>query len=187
MKTLSSRADSAVGEDPDQVLNTGMTPLIQGYELYHNLPCGSPKVPQFYVLPKSIICPHLPFTWRNFKIFLPIILPRPQNTPQTSHLSNLTMPITIYPSPERFGVNTDGFATTSRDLPHRCEQMKQPGAYLVRGCNRVMRSKSTVHCFFKDLDERTAPGVIPYANGFFKGVIRAYQQDLHLDLRLDDV
>ncbi|KAF3040191.1 hypothetical protein E8E11_007120 [Didymella keratinophila] len=76
------------------------------------------------------------------------------------------MPVTIYPSPEKFGVNTDRVATTSRDLLRRYEPCTAPSKILTRAQH---------------------PKVILYANGFFEGIVRPYQQDLHLQLRPDDV
>lgn len=98
------------------------------------------------------------------------------------------MPVTIKPSPEKVSVNTDKIATSSRDLLHTCEQIKHPGAVrFAKPVPFIVLCRRTMHSSFKDIDEGTAPKVIPYANGFFEGVVRAYQQDLYLVLRPDDV
>ncbi|MCJ1468419.1 hypothetical protein MMC07_007047 [Pseudocyphellaria aurata] len=46
-------------------------------------------------------------------------------------------------------------------------------------------SRSIIQSSFSDLD--TASMLIPYGNGFVEGIIRAYEQDLHLVLRPDDI
>ncbi|CAH0020500.1 unnamed protein product, partial [Clonostachys rhizophaga] len=69
------------------------------------------------------------------------------------------MPVTIRPRPEKVGANDDN--VTSEDRP-------------------VLRSS------FEDL-EAASPSIIPYRNGLVHGIIRAFEQDLHLVLRPDDV
>ena len=44
-----------------------------------------------------------------------------------------------------------------------------------------------MHSSFNDIDQATGPRLIPSPTGLFGGIIRAYQQDLHLVLRPDDV
>jgi len=44
-----------------------------------------------------------------------------------------------------------------------------------------------MHSSFKDIDQAIGPKLIPSPEGLFGGIVRAYQQDLHLILRPDDV
>ncbi|VUC22521.1 unnamed protein product [Clonostachys rosea] len=69
------------------------------------------------------------------------------------------MPVTIQPRPDKAGVNTDRVGPEDR---------------------LVLRTS------FEDL-EATAISAIPYSNGFVHGIIRAFEQDLHLVLRPDDI
>ncbi|ETR98544.1 hypothetical protein M419DRAFT_88640 [Trichoderma reesei RUT C-30] len=48
-------------------------------------------------------------------------------------------------------------------------------------------SRKVLHHSFGDVDHNEALKVVPYNNGFVNGIIRAFQQDLHLVLRPDDV
>ncbi|PTB75280.1 hypothetical protein M440DRAFT_1439828 [Trichoderma longibrachiatum ATCC 18648] len=48
-------------------------------------------------------------------------------------------------------------------------------------------SRKVLHYSFGDVDHNQALNMVPYANGFIHGVIRAFQQDLHLVLRPDDI
>ncbi|KAF9695598.1 hypothetical protein EKO04_006467 [Ascochyta lentis] len=97
------------------------------------------------------------------------------------------MPVTIRPSLEKAGVNTDAAVKFSEDLLRKCEQMKYPSAGFAKCVPYKVPFSPIMHCSFKDIEQGAAPRLIPYANGFIEGVDRAYQQDLHLVLRPEDV
>ncbi|KAF2111184.1 hypothetical protein BDV96DRAFT_582721 [Lophiotrema nucula] len=80
------------------------------------------------------------------------------------------MPVTIKPSPETVGRNVDKTVTSSKGIVARYKS-KAP--------------KPMLHTSFKD--DTTGNDIVPYENGFVRACIRAYQQDLHLVIRPDDV
>jgi hypothetical protein len=88
------------------------------------------------------------------------------------------MPVTICPSPGKVGRNTDNLTRVNNCHTHM---------------TTVDGTKSTfdlpvhplLHSSFSD--RAPFPEVVPYVNGFVNGTIRAFQQDLHLVLRPDDV
>ncbi|KAM0251650.1 hypothetical protein ACHAQJ_008110 [Trichoderma viride] len=48
-------------------------------------------------------------------------------------------------------------------------------------------SRKILHSSFADVDQSNELTVVPYGNGLVEGIIRAFQQDLHLVLRPDDI
>jgi hypothetical protein len=48
-------------------------------------------------------------------------------------------------------------------------------------------SRKILHDSFSDVDQSPSRKVVPYGGGLVEGVIRAFQQDLHLVLRPDDI
>jgi hypothetical protein len=48
-------------------------------------------------------------------------------------------------------------------------------------------SRKILHHSFADIDQSNEMAVVPYGNGLIQGIIRAFQQDLHLVLRPDDI
>ncbi|CAH0048149.1 unnamed protein product [Clonostachys solani] len=96
------------------------------------------------------------------------------------------MPVTIRPQPEKAGVNTDRVVSSSGELlavtskewtaarPGRTNKRQGPEDRLV------LRSS------FENLEASSA-SIIPYSNALVDGIIRAFEQDLHLVLRPDDV
>lgn len=113
-----------------------------------------------------------------------------------------SMPVTIEPSPKMVGTNCDATAASERDLfeklvaawekevdfdpypmftpPWKERKPNQPIAESRSG-------KSILHSSFNNMKSTTDSSIIPYGNGFVDGIIRAFQQDLHLALRPDDV
>jgi len=87
------------------------------------------------------------------------------------------MPVTIKPSPELVGRNTDPTVHSAEDLLEHASQAWSPGEAESR---RIIQSS------FHELNPN-APPIIPYGNGLVTGIIRAFQQDLHLVLRPDDI
>jgi hypothetical protein len=88
------------------------------------------------------------------------------------------MPVTIKPSPSTVGKNTDHHVTNPTDLlPKVPVGWGQP----------IPSPKPILHTSFKRTNFETGPKTIPSKNGFLYSVIRAFQQDLHLVLRPDDV
>ncbi|KAF2443103.1 hypothetical protein P171DRAFT_391217, partial [Karstenula rhodostoma CBS 690.94] len=95
------------------------------------------------------------------------------------------MPATIRPSPSRTGTNTDETVTSAEDLIQKHAQMTDPFAKFAKELNHL--TQELMHISFSDIGSAAAKKLIPYANSFFEGIMRAYQQDLHLILRPDDV
>ncbi|TFB01843.1 Uncharacterized protein CCMA1212_006320 [Trichoderma ghanense] len=99
------------------------------------------------------------------------------------------------PKPDVVGSNKDGAVQSSANLLKEAsrEWTYVPGpeaAYAdeVRTDKpKGPESRKVLHHSFGDLDHNEALHVVPYANGFVNGIIRAFQQDLHLVLRPDDV
>jgi hypothetical protein len=84
------------------------------------------------------------------------------------------MPVTICPSPEKVGHNVDRFTTMSHKFWHQAayENSKKP----------------ILHSSFHSRDDKDKlPTVVLYLNGFVKGAICAFQQDLNLLIRPDNV
>jgi hypothetical protein len=104
------------------------------------------------------------------------------------------MPIIIKPQPEKVGVNRDPFATSSGELLKSVSKawtIDASEAGWTRSNKRVGReNRKVLRTSFTDVDKPIQPldrGIIPFENGFVDGIMRAFQQDLHLILRPDDV
>lgn len=80
------------------------------------------------------------------------------------------MPVTIKPSPDKAGRTVDKYTTDST-------------LFLCRAYGHT--KKNILHSSFSFIS--TPAKVVPLKNGFVNGIIRAYQQDLHLILRPGDV
>lgn len=86
------------------------------------------------------------------------------------------MPVTIKPSPELVGCNSDPTVHSAKAL---LENAAQAWSDPRREKRPIIQSS------FSDLDLTSM--LIPYGNGLVNGIIRAFQQDLHLVLRPDDI
>ncbi|KAL7942066.1 hypothetical protein V8C42DRAFT_333487 [Trichoderma barbatum] len=99
------------------------------------------------------------------------------------------------PNPEVVGSNNDEMTNSSTQLlrsaskgwtyipdddPYYAEETKT---------NKPLgpESRDILHHSFADIDQNNGMAVVPYGNGFVDGIIRAFQQDLHLVLRPDDI
>lgn len=85
------------------------------------------------------------------------------------------MPVIIKPSPEVMGRNTDCTVNSADGLLQATGRAWSP-----RGEKRPIIQSS-----FRDLDQSST--IIPFSNGLVNGIIRAFEQDLHLALRPDDI
>ncbi|KAH8728132.1 hypothetical protein GQ44DRAFT_702671 [Phaeosphaeriaceae sp. PMI808] len=99
------------------------------------------------------------------------------------------MPVTIRPSPDKVGRNSD--ATVSSEVTLYNELVKGwendgIGYPMVSGSSSKA-GKPVLHSSFSGFDTMGLGLIVPYRNGFVQGVIRAFQQDLHLKIRPDDV
>ncbi|KAF7555707.1 hypothetical protein G7Z17_g1979 [Cylindrodendrum hubeiense] len=84
------------------------------------------------------------------------------------------MPTVIRPQPSKVGQSYDRLFTSSKDL---LTSVSYQDSY-----------KPVLHSSFADLGAAESPvGVAPHDNGFVHTLLRAWQQDLHLELRPDDV
>ncbi|EHK18284.1 uncharacterized protein TRIVIDRAFT_159064 [Trichoderma virens Gv29-8] len=77
------------------------------------------------------------------------------------------------PNPEVVGSNRDEVADSS--------------VHLLRSASKGPESRHVLHHSFADIDNNDGLAVVPYGNGFVNGIIQAFQQDLHLVLRPDDI
>ncbi|KAF6785753.1 hypothetical protein CSOJ01_15533 [Colletotrichum sojae] len=82
------------------------------------------------------------------------------------------MPTVVRPQPSIVGVNRDSAVKSASDLLRDVSRQD----FLQNGI---------LHTSFKSPD--TSAGIVPAENGFWQTIIRAFQQDLHLTLRPDDV
>jgi len=97
------------------------------------------------------------------------------------------MPVTIKPSPELVGRNTDPTVHSSEDLLKHTARAGAPEDYNWRtGEMGQPENRRIIQSSFHELNPKTSP-IIPYGNGLVDGIIRAFQQDLHLVLRPDDI
>ncbi|VUC27354.1 unnamed protein product [Clonostachys rosea] len=105
------------------------------------------------------------------------------------------MPVTIRPQPEKVGSNTDPIARSSQELFRQISKqwIIELGEDDILGDTILSNKKiglddrPIVHSSLADLDQPGEHALIPYGNGFVGGILRAFQQDLHLVLRPDDV
>ncbi|KAF3055374.1 Uncharacterized protein CFAM422_013152 [Trichoderma lentiforme] len=93
-------------------------------------------------------------------------------------------------NPGVVGVNKDRPVTSSAELLlHASEAWTVPAwrAELMQ-TNKMIGPESRQVLFqsFENMDKNNV-SLVPYRNGFVDGIIRAFQQDLHLTLRPDDV
>ena len=98
------------------------------------------------------------------------------------------MPVIIEPSPELVGRNTDPTVHSADGLLQHASQAWSP-AYETynRTCKTEQPEKRRIiQSSFNELNANTSP-VVPYRNGLVNGIIRAFEQDLHLVLRPDDI
>jgi hypothetical protein len=98
------------------------------------------------------------------------------------------MPVTIKPSPEKIGRNTDAaYTSQSAFYAALSDAWEKDVIGLKKTSESSNAGKPILHSSFRGLDVSGASPVVPYRNGFVDGVIRAFQQDLNLVIRPDDV
>ncbi|KAI9780639.1 MAG: hypothetical protein M1839_006580 [Geoglossum umbratile] len=98
------------------------------------------------------------------------------------------MPVTVKPSPELVGCNVDFQVHSAEELlAFTTRYLVAPDRGINRGTGEVTEpeNRSIIQSSFRDLNHGST--VIPYNNGLVNGIIRAFQQDLHLVLRPDDI
>ncbi|KAF7557745.1 hypothetical protein G7Z17_g369 [Cylindrodendrum hubeiense] len=84
------------------------------------------------------------------------------------------MPAVIKPQPSKVGRNQDPAVRSPKEL--------------LANVSHHYSNLPVLHSSFADLESADAsPDVVPYENGFVYTVLRAFQQDMHLELRPDDV
>ncbi|KAL7908032.1 hypothetical protein GGI35DRAFT_453182 [Trichoderma velutinum] len=99
------------------------------------------------------------------------------------------------PNPEVVGFNKDEMANSSARFLQSASKSwtyipdEDPTWAEETETNKPMGPESRVvlHHSFGDINRDNRLGVVPYGNGFVDGIIRAFQQDLHLVLRPDDI
>ncbi|CUS08753.1 unnamed protein product [Tuber aestivum] len=99
------------------------------------------------------------------------------------------MPVTVKPSPELVGRNVDPTVHSAEDLLKHASKAWAPEYECFDRMTRQMEQpdkRRIIQSSFYELDSRTSR-IIPYGNGLVNGIIRAFQQDLHLVLRPDDI
>ena len=98
------------------------------------------------------------------------------------------MPVTIKPSPDKFGRNQDATFISESALYGALVKAWETDALGYSMASGPSKSnKPILHSSFSGIESAQIPPIVPYGNGFVDGVIRAFQQDLHLTIRPDDV
>ena len=96
------------------------------------------------------------------------------------------MPVTTYPSPLKVGENRDDGVTTAGALLEKTSRAWCNANKRARTNKRSgPEDRPVLHTSFSE--HLNGDLIIPYSNGFVDGVLRAFNQDLHLVLRPDDV
>jgi hypothetical protein len=97
------------------------------------------------------------------------------------------------PTPEVVGINRDLISTSSAQLLQHASKAWTGGIRETSCMHSVYRDRpaglqprDVLTHSFHDVDEQGV-SLVSYKNGFVDGIIRAFQQDLHLVLRPDDV
>ncbi|KAL6700188.1 hypothetical protein J3F84DRAFT_404991 [Trichoderma pleuroticola] len=94
------------------------------------------------------------------------------------------------PNPGIIGVNKDEPVISSAELLRRTSKAWTIDAlkarYAQTNKNIGPESRQVLFQSFEDMEKNNVY-LVPYRNGFVDGIIRAFQQDLHLKLRPDDV
>ncbi|KKP03982.1 hypothetical protein THAR02_03897 [Trichoderma harzianum] len=94
------------------------------------------------------------------------------------------------PNPGIVGVNKDEPVTSSAELLLHASEGWTVSAWRAElmQTNKMIGPESRQVLFqsFENMDKNNV-SLVPYRNGFVDGIIRAFQQDLHLTLRPDDV
>ncbi|RFU75202.1 hypothetical protein TARUN_7036 [Trichoderma arundinaceum] len=95
------------------------------------------------------------------------------------------------PRPEVVGSNKDEVANSSIQLLQVASKawtiMPEDAEDVETNKPIGPESRKVLHHSFGDVDEDNRLAVVPYENGLINGIIRAFQQDLHLVLRPDDI
>jgi hypothetical protein len=109
------------------------------------------------------------------------------------------MPVTIKPSPENVGRHNDASSSTESDLYDSLVKAwnsddqglptfsKDQDEWDFSARASFPVGKPVLHSSFTGLGGTDTSPVTPYKNGFVNGVIRAFQQHIHLTIRPDDV
>ncbi|KAL7784537.1 hypothetical protein V8C37DRAFT_395775 [Trichoderma ceciliae] len=95
------------------------------------------------------------------------------------------------PSPEVVGTNKDEAANSSVQLLRRASKawtvMPEDAENVSTNKPAGPETRKILHDSFMDVDRNNGLAVVPYGNGLVDGITRAFQQDLHLVLRPDDI
>lgn len=100
----------------------------------------------------------------------------------------IKMPVTIYPSPEIVGQNKDPTVQTEQELlraTSRAWTKTNPAPLIHSNKKDGPENRPIIQSSFHDLPGTST--IIPYGNGLVDGIIRAFNQDLNLVLRPDDI
>ncbi|KAL7952534.1 hypothetical protein V8C34DRAFT_318952 [Trichoderma compactum] len=94
------------------------------------------------------------------------------------------------PNPGIVGVNKDRYVTSSAELLRHASKawtIDTLNAKFAQTNKKIgPESRQILYQSFEGIDKNNVT-LVPYRNGFVDGIIRAFQQDLHLTLRPDDV
>lgn len=101
------------------------------------------------------------------------------------------MPVVIRPTPENVGVNRDYIVNSPSDLLKASSKTWTVDVHPDR--LRYMRTNKKIGVEDRAVlqssfhDSNGFPTIVPYSNGLIDGIVRAFNQDLHLRLRPDDI
>jgi hypothetical protein len=94
------------------------------------------------------------------------------------------------PNPDVVGINNDQPVNSSAELLLRASEawtIESDDGSVQTNKQIGPESRRVLFQSFKDMDDENNATLVPYGNGFVDGIIRAFQQDLHLVLRPDDM
>ncbi|KAL7918268.1 hypothetical protein ACQKWADRAFT_304580 [Trichoderma austrokoningii] len=124
--------------------------------------------------------------------FKPLSLQSTNNKKTSSGLRRLSdAHVVTRPNPEVIGSNQDATINSSVQLLQAASRSwtVSPEDAKNLHTNKPIgpESRKLLHDSFSDVDQNPERRVVPYGSGLIEGIIRAFQQDLHLVLRPDDI
>lgn len=134
------------------------------------------------------------FQFNKTSPFHSLSLQSTNNEKTSSRLERLSgAHVITRPNPEVIGSNQDEIIDSSNQLLRVASKSwtisPEDGEGEDVRTNKPIgpESRKVLHNSFSDIDQNPDIRMVPYGNGLVEGIIRAFQQDLHLVLRPDDI
>lgn len=137
--------------------------------------------------------------WSNWKAVLACVLlatlasfQSTNNKETSSGLNRLSdAHVITRPNPDAIGSNQDETINSFDQLLRAASRSWTVAPEHAEGVstNKPIgpESRKILHDSFSDVDQNPERKVVPYGSGLIEGIIRAFQQDLHLVLHPDDI